>query len=338
MDIKQVINPKLAKKQRKKRIRKIITILVVILVLAAVLILYIGRKQTNSTVYKSYTAARSTITNAISLTGNLEAVDNETITASSAATVREVYVKEGQQVHEDDRLLMLSNGQKVTASFDGTVNQLYVKKDDKVNAGESLVQIVDFNHMKVNVKVDEYDINDVRVGMECRLVATATGFKSNSTISSINYVSSSAGNVAYYTAAAYLDSDGSVYPGMQVSMTIPKSEAVDVVVLKMDALQFDSTNKAYVLMKNEAGEYVETLVETGVSNGNYVEIKSGVNEGDTVYAPDLLANDPMARIAAMMGNMDDENGDKGDRSGREPRNGMDGNGGGNMPAPGPGGN
>ena len=56
-----------------------------------------------------------------------------------------------------------------------------------------------------------------------------------------------------------------------------------MVVLKMDALSFDENNSAYVWMYNDAGELEKVSVEVGVSNGNYVEIKSGLSDGDTVY-------------------------------------------------------
>ena len=89
--------------------------------------------------------------------------------------------------------------------------------------------------------------------------------------------------MAYYTAVAYVDVDEGVYPGMQTTVTIPQEEAENVVILKMDALSFDETNSAYVYMYNDAGALEEVPVEVGVSNGNYVEIKSGLSEGDEVY-------------------------------------------------------
>ena len=38
-----------------------------------------------------------------------------------------------------------------------------------------------------------------------------------------------------------------------------------------------------VLMKNAAGTMEQVTVELGVDNDNFVEIKSGLNENDTVY-------------------------------------------------------
>ena len=70
---------------------------------------------------------------------------------------------------------------------------------------------------------------------------------------------------------------------MQVTVTIPLEVAEDVVILNMNALSFDETNSAYVLKYNDAGELERVDVEVGVSNGSYVEIVSGLSEGDEVY-------------------------------------------------------
>ena len=89
--------------------------------------------------------------------------------------------------------------------------------------------------------------------------------------------------MSYYTATAYVDVDDGVYPGMQVTVSIPQEQAENVVILKEAALSFDAANSAYVWMYNDAGELERVDVEVGVSNGNYVEIVSGLSDGDEVY-------------------------------------------------------
>jgi hypothetical protein len=74
-----------------------------------------------------------------------------------------------------------------------------------------------------------------------------------------------------------------IWPGMQATVTIPLEEAQNVTVLKMDALSTARDNTAYVYKEDENGEMVEVTVTVGVSNGNYVEIKEGVESGETVY-------------------------------------------------------
>lgn len=276
------------KKQRKKVLRAILRTLLILLLIAALLIggLFIYQKTDTSkaVTYQAYTASQGTISNALSFSGSLQLIDNATYTADAAGEVRTVYVAAGDNVAAGQKLLRLSNGQTIEAEFDGRVNQLLVNAGDEVLQGDSLIQVADFSRMKVSIRVDEYDISDVHVGQSARVTVTATEQTVETVIDSINYISASTGNVAYYTATAYVDVPDGVYPGMQATISIPQSEAQNVVVLKLDAISFDETNQAYVLMQNPDGTMQKVSITTGVSNGNYVEITSGLQSGDVVYA------------------------------------------------------
>ena len=274
------------KRPRRKRhiLRKLlIFLLVLVLIAGGGLYAYESLRQEYTVTYTGYTASTGSISNALSFSGSMTLINNTTHTATADATVRAVYVSVGDDVKKGDKLIRLSNGDTITADFDGRVNALKVATGDEVTSGTSLIQVADFTNMKVSIRVDEYDIADVSIGQKCTVTATATEQSFESSIEEIDYISASSGNVAYYTATAYVQVGEGIYPGMQVTISIPQEEAENVVILKMDALSFDETNSAYVYMYNEAGVLAEVPVTVGVSNGNYVEIKSGLNSGDTVY-------------------------------------------------------
>ena len=271
-------------KARGRRLRKMILLLIPALLIAGGLwYAYSALRLEYTVTYDTYAATTGSISNALSFSGNLSLVDSAAYTASASGTVRTLYVAPGDEVREGDRLLRLASGETVSAGFDGRVNTVSVEEGDAVSQGDSLVQIADFDHMKVSFRVDEYDIGQVRVGQACTVTVTALERQFASSVAAIDYISSSSGNVAYYTATAYVDVDGGVLPGMQVTVTIPQQEAVDVVILKVDALSFDNANQAYVWMKDDAGELEQVFVDTGVSNGNYIEITDGLSDGDEVY-------------------------------------------------------
>ena len=273
------------KKKRRKRVRKLIGTLVLLLVLGGLFYLLVWPQLTASatTTYDSYTAVRGTISNSLSFSGSISVKNYETLTASSAATVRKIYVTEEQQVSKDDRLVRLSSGETVKAGFDGQVNQISVEEGDEVSANAELIQIVDFSNMKVSLRVDEYSISQVYVGQECSVSVTALDLTFDSKITHINRISASNGSTAYYTVTAEVSVTSDVLPGMQATVTIPQEEAADAVILNKDALSFDRQNSAYVLLKDDNGDMQETAVEIGVDNDNYVEIKSGLTADQTVY-------------------------------------------------------
>lgn len=273
-------------KTRKRRIvRRIVLCLILALALgAAGFFAYNALKAEYTVTYDSYTATTGSISNALSFSGNLSLVDSETYAATSSGTVKAVYAAAGDEVEKDAKLIRFTDGETIKAGISGRVNRMNVAAGDEVSAGEELTQVADFRHMKVSFRVDEYDIGDVKVGQACTVTATATEKKFETAIESIDYISSSSGNVAYYTATANVEvDDASVLPGMQVTVSITQQEAQDVVILKVDAISFDATNQAYVWMKNDAGELEQKYITTGVSNGNYIEITDGLSEGDEVF-------------------------------------------------------
>ncbi len=273
------------RKKPKHLVRKVLIILVVLALLVGSAWYLIRSLQAEYTVtYQAYTASVGTISNALSFNGTLQAINSAIYTANSPGTVRTVYKQAGDQVHKGDKILKLSTGQLVEAEFDGEVNVMEVKEGDSVAAGADLCQIVDFVHMKTSIRVDEYDINDVHVGDVIRVTTTANEKTFESKIAAINHTSSSSGSVAYYTATAYVNVDGEVFPGMQLTVTLPQEEASNVVILKMNAISFDEENSAFVYTKDDNGEMQKTYITTGVSNGSYTEIKSGLSDGDIVYA------------------------------------------------------
>ena len=99
----------------------------------------------------------------------------------------------------------------------------------------------------------------------------------------MNRVSASTGAVASYTVTADIDAPENVLPGMQATVTIPRESVAGVSILPMAALSFDENGAPYVLVEDGAGGYEQTNVETGLSDGMYVEIVSGVESGDVVY-------------------------------------------------------
>lgn len=275
------------KKGKKRKILKRVIWTVVILLVIGVVVwsVYSKLKADYQVTYDPYTATTGSISNSLSFTGSMQLVNSATYTASSDATVREVYAAAGDQVSSGDRLVRLSTGELVKAEFDGTVSALEVAKGDEVKAGDTLATVADFDHMKVSVRVGESDISQVSVGQACKVSVSSAGASFDAKIDKIDYASYTGNNVAYYTSTVYVDTSGAanLWPGMQATVTITLDEAQNVTVLKMDALSTARDNTAFVYKETESGEMEQVAVTVGVSNGNYVEIKDGVSSGETVY-------------------------------------------------------
>ena len=322
------------RKRRRKRVRRLIIALIVLAILGgAGWISYQRLCDEYRIVYDPYTATTGNISNSLSFSGTMQLINNKSYTASSQAKVREVYVSVGDLVKESDKLMRLSDGTTITADFDGKINKVDREKGDEVNPNDTLVQVADFDHMRVSIRIGESNITAVDIGQACRVTVSSINATFNSAISAIDYASYTGNNVAYYTTTIDVDTSSvdNVYPGMQATVTIPQQEANNVVVLKMDAISTMPDNSAFVYKQDESGAMTEVPVTVGVSNGNYVEIKSGVADGETVYAVAKTETDSgmAALFSSMFGSQ---------QINTRNQNRGNWNGGGNMPGGNNGGN
>ena len=80
-----------------------------------------------------------------------------------------------------------------------------------------------------------------------------------------------------------------IFTGMSAEVTFVSKQVEDVIYVSNRAVTTED-GKSYVKIKNDAGEIVKTEVVTGFSDGQYVEIQSGVNEGDIVLIESQVAS------------------------------------------------
>ena len=281
---------KTEKKKRKGRRRRIIRRIFWLIVILAILggigyLVYNKLRADYKITYDPYTATTGSISNSLSFTGSMQLINSATYTASSETKVREIYVSVGDKVSDGSKLMRLSDGTTIEAEFDGTVSAINVAKGNEVKAEDSLITVADFDKMKVSVRVGESNISSVSVGQDCKVTVSSAGASFDAKIDEINYAEYTGNNVAYYTATVYVDASETenIWPGMQTTVTVTLDEATDVTMLKNEALSTARDNTAFVYKENADGEMEEVEVIVGVSNGNYVEIKSGVTSGETVY-------------------------------------------------------
>jgi len=274
------------KGRKKKIVKRIIWTLILLLIIGVALwSVYSKLRADYKITYDPYTATTGSISNSLSFTGSMQLINSATYTATEETKVREVYVAVGDKVKDGDKLIRLADGTTIEAEFDGTVSALEVAKGDEVKAEDTLITVADFDHMQVSVRIGESNISEVSVGEACKVTVSSANATFDSVIGAIDYSTYTGNNVAYYTAKVNVDTSEAenVWPGMQATVTITKEEAQNVTILKMEALSTARDNTAFVYKENASGEMEEVAVTVGVSNGNYVEIKSGVTAGETIY-------------------------------------------------------
>lgn len=150
-------------------------------------------------------------------------------------------------------------------------------------AGISLLEIVDYDNLKINVKVDEYSIPDLEVGKKANVFINAIDKEITGTVKSISKEGQVVNGVTYFTADIDLKKDKSIKVGMSAEIKFPGDSVTNVVTLPMAVIQFDESNNPYVYLKDEKEHLVKTPITTGINDGTTVEVVNGIKTGDLVF-------------------------------------------------------
>ena len=225
----------------------------------------------------------------------------------------------------------------ITSPITGTVVEKDVKAGDNVgtssNSNNTLCIIYDLSYLQMTLNIDELDIDNVEVGQTVNITSDAKeGQTFTGVVTKVSVVGNTSGGTTTYPVTVRIDDTEGLRPGMNVDAEIVLSSADDVLAIPSLAVNrgntvlitSDSPSAANALDQEAPDGYVYVQVETGVSDDSYIEITSGLQEGDTVaYLRTASSGSDM-----MMGGM--PGGDMG--------GGMPGGGGGGMPSGGgPGG-
>lgn len=278
-------------KKRKKRI-----IWAAILAMLAVAAIYSLFLRPRPIPYDQETAKTQDIITYYSFSGNVEPGDEKVVTAASPMKIKTLPIEEGTAVKEDDDIIVPKNGSKVEAGLTGILTDIYVEVDDTVSAGRDLFRIADYDHPVVTIRVDEYDVGALSVGMEVTVYVQALDQTLIGTISEIGREAEVSGSIAYYEAKVSVPQDGTLRMGMSAEVTALKDKALSATTVTLSSIQFDEDNKPFVYCYSRGEEIVRQPVMLGINNGSIVQVLDGVKSGETVLIPkkDTIVLTPMA--------------------------------------------
>ena len=267
-------------KKRKSGLKKWIIAGVVSAVVIALAVAIILRPAPD--IYQSVQAKTGDITTYYSFAGNVETQNRQTILADRALQVSELEVAKGDAVEEGDVLVRTTAGQRIKARINGEVASIDAEEDEQVMAGTRLLEIVDYDNLQIEVKVDEYDIAAIAEGKEATIQISATDQELAGTISSVSKEGTIENGVTFFTATIELPKESGLKIGLSAEVRVVGDRVSGVVTLPMTAIEFDDNNNPYVLKKGPDGNPVQTAITTGINDGVTAEVREGLASGDTV--------------------------------------------------------
>ena len=184
----------------------------------------------------------------------------------------------------------------IDAPISGTIVDKKVKAGDKLSANDTAMQnlctIYDMSYLEMKLNVDELKIRSLEVGQEVDITADAVpGETYKGVISSVLVAGTTANGSTSYPVTVRIDDMGELLPGMNATAKITTASVKNVLALPNAAL----VRGSYVLVTRDSPSaanaetsmtapdgYVYVKVTTGISDDDYIEVKSGLQEGDTI--------------------------------------------------------
>ena len=234
---------------------------------------------------------------------------SDTIDANIRAKQKEIDEAQ-QKVQETQKALAAFNA---VAPIDGTVTSCTLTEGQEVKSGDTVLMISNTTTMLVDITVDDRNISFISPGMTVSL----SDYNQNTfmgTVTSINTskAESSNGMTKFPVSLEVDNSDGRLYEGAWLDYSFVTSQSENCILVPSEAVIYlsDSEGQPYTVVFVQADEKPENAVDiempelmegetpkypsaedgfypipvtTGLSDNMNVEIKEGLQGGETIF-------------------------------------------------------
>ena len=184
----------------------------------------------------------------------------------------------------------------ITSPISGTVIQKNVKAGDTVGtdttASETLCSIYELRYLEMTLNVDELEILSIKEGQTVTITADAISDRTfTGVVTSVSAAGTTTGGTTTYPVTIRIDDTGDLLPGMNATAEIEVSSASNALAVPNGSVvrgnyvlvTKDSPSAANAVQDMTAPDgYVYVKITTGTSDDDYIEVASGLQEGDTI--------------------------------------------------------
>jgi HlyD family secretion protein len=180
----------------------------------------------------------------------------------------------------------------IRSTVSGMVLEVPVKAGNQViesnnfNEGTTIASVADVGRMIFIGKIDESEVGKIKEKLPIEITVGAIENKKFDAV--LEYIAPKGktenGAIQFEIKAALTNKDGTfIRAGLSANASIILEKANQVVAIKESLLQFDKkTQQPYVEIETSSQKFIRKNVILGVSDGIYVEVKSGIQSKDKI--------------------------------------------------------
>jgi multidrug efflux pump subunit AcrA (membrane-fusion protein) len=205
------------------------------------------------------------------------AVDDQTFDSTTTTAL-----KAWQKLHGFPQDGVLKTTDTQVAGWPARIGPVKVALGDFVAPGGDLTTVVS-TQLQVSLTLTAADRQKLQVGQQAQVEILATQKTASGAITALDNspTTDAQGNKTYggtVSVANGLD----VLDGASLKVTVIIQEAKDAVAVPVAAVVTDGTGKPEVRVQDPRGRVKPVAVVTGLTDGAYTEVKSGISVGETV--------------------------------------------------------
>lgn len=173
---------------------------------------------------------------------------------------------------------------KVKATFDGIISILNISTGTPEN-NQMMVKLSNPNSLIVPVNFEEIDYPKIRIGQSATVKLTAYGNKIFiGQVARISKEAVTKDGAVTIPGVIRLNQNPIILPGMSSDVNILINSKDNVLSLPLESIQEDETGNSFVNVIKEGSKKVieKRLIKIGIKDDKYIEILSGLKEGDMV--------------------------------------------------------
>lgn len=151
---------------------------------------------------------------------------------------------------------------------------------------QDVASIIPEEEMTVDIQVDELDILSLQVGMAAKVTLDALpGQEFTGSVTKINAYGVNSGGNTKYTVTVTIPRQASMLSGMNASVKITTAQSQPLPTVPAEAIVFEGGKSWLYTAYDEKTDTLSGLTEiqTGISDGSLVELRSGLEENTPFY-------------------------------------------------------
>lgn len=174
----------------------------------------------------------------------------------------------------------------VKAPFDGTIDDVITHQGSVVSPGQSqLMRIINLSNMYIETDVPESHITTVTKNKEVVIEFPVLGTSINSKIRQVgNFINPA--NRTFKIEVNVPNKNNSIKPNLTAKLRINDYTNPNAILIPQGIISENSKGQQYIYVvkdrKDDQGVAHRAIIETGLIQGDYIEVLSGVSVGDEI--------------------------------------------------------